>query len=119
MKSKVTKLLMLIPIMLIVSGCSTMHFTHGPNTVDRTSDDAHESQWHGSSLAGLIEVNSPVNLYKNCEGKQWQQTTVEISPAGAMTTIVVMVATAAVAPILEGLSLYSPWKVETYCAPEP
>ena len=108
--------LILLPVFFVMAGCSTMHFTHGPQPVIEDRDGADTRQWHGTTLEGMVEMSTPVNLYQNCKGKQWQQTTVEMSPRGALTSIVVSVVTAALVPILEGINLYTPWTVETYCS---
>ncbi len=105
-----------------LGGCSTIHFTQDPpqlqafTPVKSPNDTAHVySQWHDSTLDGMIELSPPVNLYKKCDGKPWTRVTSELTFTNGLVAALVSGAVTSVAPVLEYVNLYTPWTVEVAC----
>lgn len=105
---------------VVLSGCSTMHFTQNVSTQRSSQNNNPEdvkSHWHNTTLNGMVEISHPVNLYKECEGQPWQQVTVEFGPLTGLTTIAVNAAMDAIIPALTFVNFYAPWNVDTQCSP--
>jgi len=121
-------------LLFLASGCSTIHFTQSVSANDTqlevsplvagvSVDTAQTapvvmSQWHDSTLDGMIEISPPVNLYKKCEGKPWRRVTSKLTFTNGLVAAVVSGFVTAVAPIMEYINLYTPWTVEVTCEQE-
>jgi len=106
----------LFGLLVVSSGCSTIHFTQDVDESTYQTEQVLPSHWHDSTLDGMVEVSPPVNLYKECQGKPWKKVTSELTFLNGFTTAVVSWAVTSVAPVLEFVNLYTPWTVETTCA---
>lgn len=93
----------LIIILLLISGCSSMHFVNGPEL----EDVVVREQWHHNALNGLVEVSAPVDISYVCDDKQWDTITVEQSFLNGVASLA--------SPAPPFLSLYSPWSVYYEC----
>ena len=106
----------LLALLVVSSGCSTIHFTQDVDSSAYQTEKVLPSHWHDSTLDGMVEVSPPVNLYTECQGKPWKKVTSELTFLNGLTTAVVSWAVTSVAPVLEFVNLYTPWTVQTTCA---
>lgn len=90
-----------------------MHFTQ---STPEPEEVIIQSQWHDTTLNGMVEISYPVNLYEKCSGQTWQKVTVEFGFTAALTTFAVNTAMNATIPALSMINMYAPWDVETHCA---
>lgn len=107
------KTALVITLLILSSGCSTIHFTQ--NVENNAEEKVLPSHWHDTTLDGFVEISPPVNLYQECQGKQWKRVTSELTFTNGLTTALVSGAVTAVAPVLEFVNLYTPWTVQTTC----
>jgi hypothetical protein len=91
-----------------------MHFTQTIPKQQAASTTSH-SQWHNTTLNGMVEISHPVNLYKECKGQPWKQVTVEFAFVTGLTTIAVDSVMNSVIPVLSFVNMYAPWEVNTVC----
>ena len=75
-----------------------------------------DSQWHSTTMNGMVEISHPVNLYKNCQGQPWQKVTVEFGFKAVLTVFAVNTLMDALIPSLSFVNMYAPWDVESQCA---
>ena len=99
----------------VLSACSTIHFTHDLSS-NRQPAEPLRTQWHDTTIDGMIEISPPVNLYRQCQGKPWSQVTVEFSVSNGVTTGLISGVLTSLAPVFNWVTLYSPWSVETRCS---
>lgn len=102
-------------ILLLITGCSTMHFTQATFEQDVIKTKTY-SQWHETTLNGMVEISQPVDLYKNCQGQPWNKVTVEFGFKAGLTTFAVDTLMNAIVPGLSFVNVYAPWDVEAQCA---
>lgn len=100
---------------LLTVGCSTMHFTQAVTEQENIKYSTH-SQWHDTTLNGMVEISYPVNLYENCKGQPWKKVTVEFGIVAGLTVFSVNAIVDAIIPGLSFVNMYAPWDVETQCA---
>lgn len=91
-----------------------MHFTQSIADQENVKTRTH-SQWHDTTLNGMVEISYPVNLYENCQGLPWKKVTVEFGVKAGLTVIAVDTVINTVVPGLSFVNLYAPWDVETQC----
>lgn len=96
------------------TGCSTMHFTQNISKKQQASSVVY-SQWHDTTLNGVVEISYPVNLYENCQGQPWQQVTVEFGFIAGLTTVATDTIIDSFVPGLSLINMYAPWDVKTRC----
>jgi hypothetical protein len=67
----------LLPVILLVlvSGCTTIHFDNG----DTSNPSTVKTQWHHNVVLALYEVSDPVNLKEECGSEQWTSVKTELS----------------------------------------
>ena len=99
---------------ITLSGCGTIRFTHDLSDERQTTEG--KSQWHHGTLDGMIEVSQPKNLYRTCRGKPWQEVKVQYSVYNGITALTLAAGVGAVVPVLDAVSLWTPWTVTTVCA---
>jgi hypothetical protein len=109
------KKISLLFVIIVITGCSTMHFTQSAIEQENTSTRIH-SQWHDTTLNGIVEISYPVNLYENCQGMPWEKVTVEFGFTAGVTTLAVNAVMDAIVPGLSFVNMYAPWDVEAHCA---
>lgn len=107
--------LFLILACCVLSACSTIHFTHDLSS-NRQPAEPLRTQWHDTTIDGMIEISPPVNLYRQCQGKPWSKVTVEFSFSNGVTTGLISGVLTSVAPAFNLVTLYSPWSVQTNCS---
>jgi len=107
--------LFLILACSVLSACSTIHFTHDLSS-NRQPAEPLRTQWHDTTIDGMIEISPPVNLYRQCQGKPWSKVTVEFSFSNGVTTGLISGVLTSVAPAFNLVTLYSPWSVQTNCS---
>lgn len=91
-----------------------MHFTQ--STADQSNTKIRSySQWHDTTLNGMVEISYPINLYENCKGQPWKKVTVEFGFKAGLTAFAVNTAMDAVVPGLSFINMYAPWDVEAQC----
>jgi len=100
---------------MVLSGCSTMHFTQSTFEQQEFTTKI-DSQWHNTTMNGMVEISHPVDLYKNCQGQPWQKVTVEFGFKAGLTSFAVDTLMDALIPGLSFVNMYAPWDVETHCA---
>lgn len=101
-------------VILMITGCSTMHFTQSTTKRSNTKIKSY-SQWHDTTLNGMVEISYPVNLYENCKGQPWKRVTVEFGFKAGLTTFAVDTIMNAIVPGLSLVNVYAPWDVESQC----
>lgn len=101
-------------VILMITGCSTMHFTQSTTKRSNTKIKSY-SQWHDTTLNGMVEISYPVNLYENCKGQPWKRVTVEFGFKAGLTTFAVDTIMNAIVPGLSFVNVYAPWDVEAQC----
>lgn len=111
---RIKKIIVLIAFMLI-TGCSTMHFTQSTMEPKEGGTRTH-TQWHDTTINGMVEISYPVNLYDNCQGQPWKKVTVEFGFKAGLTTFAVDTLMNAIIPGLSFVNMYAPWDVESQCA---
>lgn len=99
---------------LLLSACGTIRFTHD---VSETAQPVppQNGRWHHTTIDGMIEITPPLNLYKECKGKAWQEVKVEYNMSNGTAALLVAGTITALIPALEVVSLWTPWTVETTC----
>jgi hypothetical protein len=100
---------------MVLTGCSTMHFTQSTFEQQEFTTKI-DSQWHNTTMNGMVEISHPANLYKNCQGQPWQKVTVEFGFKAVLTVFAVNTLMDALIPSLSFVNMYAPWDVETHCA---
>ncbi|MEH6449500.1 MAG: hypothetical protein V7765_12570 [Oleispira sp.] len=100
---------------LLITGCSTMHFTQLTPELENVKTRTH-SQWHDTTLNGMVEISYPVNLYENCQGQPWKKVTVEFGLKAGLTTLAVNTLMDVIIPGSSLVNMYAPWDVEAQCA---
>lgn len=60
---------------LVLSGCTTIHFDNGDEPVGTGS----AGKWHHNFALALYEASAPVNLEQECAGKQWSSVKTEVT----------------------------------------
>ncbi len=98
---------------MLITGCSTMHFTQVTAEAEETRI---HSQWHDTTLNGMVEISHPVNLYESCKGQPWKKVTVEVSAKAGLTVFAINTTMNAIIPGLSFVNMYAPWDVEAQCA---
>lgn len=107
--------LLSVCLLLLLSGCSTIHFTH-ELPQGRQAAQPMPDKWHDTTIDGMIEISPPLNLYKECRGRPWQQVTVEYSFTNGLVATLITGSVASVIPVLDWVNLYMPWTVQTVCS---
>jgi len=92
-----------------------MHFTQATSEPENATTKTY-SQWHDTTLNGMVEISYPVNLYENCKGQPWKKVTVEFGFKAGLTAFAVNTAMDAIIPGLSFVNMYAPWDVEAQCA---
>ena len=64
-------------VILLVSGCTTIHFDQAEPIV-KDSSNSH-SAWHHNMVLSLVEVSEPVDLQAQCGSSEWASVTTETS----------------------------------------
>ncbi len=105
----------LLIAVILITGCSTMHFTQTTAEQDNSTIKVH-SQWHDTTINGMVEISHPVNLYENCQGYSWEKVTVEFGFKAGLTVFAVDTVANAIIPGISFVNLYAPWDVEAQCA---
>jgi hypothetical protein len=117
--------------MLLLPGCSTIHFDHGPalpppDTLlssigywfsDEAPPERHslppESSLYHHGILSLIEISNPLELDLICTGYVWNRVTTEVTPVdlilGTIDNVVLAHFSSA------GIDLWSPWSIEYSC----
>ena len=101
------KLLSILPVIGICSGCSTMEFVNGPKMQDTI---IHE-KWHHVGFEGLIEYSAPINVVAQCGDDQWDTVTIERTFFNWLAGFVSVPIADAGVPF----SIYGPWTVIYEC----
>lgn len=111
MKLKSVSVLLLC---FVVSACGTIRFTHDTEETDKpvVQQDPH---WHHTTIDGMIEITPPLNLYRECKGKAWQEVKVQYNVWNGAAALTVAAIFTALVPALEVVSLWTPWTVDTTC----
>lgn len=65
----------IIIFLLLLSGCTTIHFKNGPDTPVTNKTE----QWHHNAVLALVEVSDPVDLTEECVDKEWSTVTTELT----------------------------------------
>lgn len=122
---KATLTLLLGSLLILSTGCATMNFTQNvPNNADLGSPkdtDAQSAQlksidkWHHGMLNGMVEISEPKNLYKDCRGQMWHQTTVEFRTKNGLASIFVNSVLDSLLFSWNFFAFYTPWTVEIQC----
>ncbi len=106
--------LLLLTLLFLLPGCATVHFTHDL-PAGRQPAQPLPAVWHDTTVDGMIEISPPQNLYVACQGRPWQQVTVEYTFSNGLTSAAVTTVGGYFIPLLGWISLYSPWTVQTVC----
>ncbi len=109
-----TSLTIMLGSTTIITGCSTMHFTQNVSAQQTVSNDI-DSQWHDTTLNGMVEISYPVNLYQTCKSQPWKQVTVEFGFVAGLTTVATDTIINSLVPGLSLINMYAPWDVNTRC----
>lgn len=107
--------LLSVCLLLLLSGCSTIHFTHDL-PAGRNATEPMPEKWHDTTIDGMIEISKPVNLYQECRGRPWQQVTVEYTFTNGLVATVITGTAASAVPVFSWINLYMPWTVQTACS---
>ena len=95
----------IVAIAVMLSGCSTLHFTNGPQV--QVEETVVREQWHHLTLNDLVEVSPPMDINYNCANQQWDTITIERSFLNGLI--------AALANPTGSVSIYSPWTIRYRC----
>ena len=76
-------LLMILPL----TACTTIHFENGKQL--QTKNSTSSEKWHHNFAYGLYEHSKPVDLNKECDGKNWNKVTTELSFINGLAASVV------------------------------
>jgi hypothetical protein len=101
MKNLVSRFALATLPLALLSACSTMHFTNGP---EGKGDQASEpfQHWHHIGILELVEFSDPVDLSAECPKNGWSSATVQMGPPHAVIQYLVR-------------PFYSPWDVKFAC----
>jgi len=114
MKYNNTALVLSLLLPLLLSSCGTIRFTHDLSEEKQTAEP--KAKWHHGTLDGMIEVSAPGNLYRECRGKPWQEVKVQYSVYNGVTALSVAAGLGTLTPVLNSVSLWTPWTITTTCA---
>lgn len=109
-----TKKIIVLFACMLFSGCSTMHFTQSTMEPKSGITRTH-SQWHDTTINGMVEISYPVNLYENCQGQTWEKVTVEFGFKAGLTAFAVDMIMNTIIPGSSFIHMYVPWDVESQC----
>lgn len=74
----------LILSVLLISGCTTIHFDNGEDKGVKATE-----QWHHNFAMGLYEGSGPVDLGQECGEREWSSVKTEYSFLNGLTDGVV------------------------------
>ncbi len=85
-------------VVLLGSGCSTIHFDNGVST----PAEEKYSEYHHLAGLDLVELSEPVDLKQRCTGKGWHSVKTERTLLNGVVSLITQ-------------PFYSPWEVNYTC----
>ena len=83
----VKKIKLLILLLILICGCTKMHFDNGPILNNSSVSDNKETieKWHHNLFFDTWEVSDSVNLSKHCNNSEWESVKTETSFLNALS----------------------------------